>query len=355
MAMQSIAFNTGATLEGGNVVNLAAGSQTVGGGGSVSTNCGMGGGQPCRNEVTDGFGTVAGGIGNKAGDYGAILGGISNTTEGKSAAAVGGEFNVASGLRSFVGGGFANIASAQDSVVAGGNINKAQGTYASVGGGQDNVASGNFSTVIGGSSNDATGVYSTASGVSACAGGDLSWAGGRFAKVRVGNEANDGNCASSSGDAGGDEGTFLWADNSSGADFVSTGPNQIAFRAVGGLRWLGTGENSTTSPAFTHKVNTASNTCQGVSSVVNSRTYLNHPLLNNNPSAVIVMTPNYGRSDTGNSPPPFPMAIYYNVSLTGGCPAGRWVIYQLPVSAVAPVSPVALNNNSNYNLWFVLP
>lgn len=47
-------------------------------------------------------------------------------------------------------------------------------------------------------------------------------------------------------------------------------------RGRGGLSWSGTGVNSTTSPAFTQVAIFGTNTCDG-----NTRTILNHPLLNN--------------------------------------------------------------------------
>jgi len=46
---------------------------------------------------------------------------------------------------------------------------------------------------------------------------------------------SDGTCAPSSGDADGDEGSFVWADQSSDIDFVSTGPDQFMVRAAGGV------------------------------------------------------------------------------------------------------------------------
>jgi hypothetical protein len=57
------------------------------------------------------------------------------------------------------------------------------------------------------------------------AGGDISFAAGRRAKVRD---------AAQSSDVDGDEGTFIWADYQD-ADFTSTGPNQFLVRAAGGV------------------------------------------------------------------------------------------------------------------------
>ena len=207
-------------------------------------------------------------------------------------------------------------------------------------GGEQNSAAGVRSAVVGGRLN--------------CAGGDHSWAGGLYARIRVGNEFDDGICGFSSSDSNGDEGTFVWSDyrlDGSGLaiPFDSTGPNQFAIRASGGLRWGGTGVNSTTSPAFTHQVDTSANTCAGGSGIANSRTAINHPLLNGNPNAVIVMTPNYGPSASGIAPPRNPLAIYYNSAADGNCAANRWVIYDVTTT------PASLNNGAKFNIWFVLP
>ncbi|MDW8479032.1 MAG: tail fiber domain-containing protein [Xanthomonadales bacterium] len=93
-----------------------------------------------------------------------------------------------------------------------------------VGGGWDNTASGLRSTVAGGGSN--------------CAGGDHSAAGGLRAKVRPGSGSGAAGFGCSgvplSGDANGDEGSYVWAD-AQNADFVSSGPNQYLVRATGGV------------------------------------------------------------------------------------------------------------------------
>jgi len=168
--------------------------------------------------------------------------------------------------------------------------------------------------------------------------------------VRVGNEANDGFCAGGSGDEDGDEGAFVWADASSGNAFQSTGPNQFAVRAVGGLRWSGTGPGSTTSPAFIHQMNTATNACDGGSGA-NTRTVINHPLLNGNPNAVLVITPNFGLRGSGTSPPlNVPLGIYYNDTAGTNCALNRWVVYQLTTGTAQPI-----NNGARFNIWFVLP
>ena len=122
--------------------------------------------------------------------------------------------------------------------------NTASGRHSTVGGGYGNSATNVDSSVSGGRSNRAVGVSSTVSGGAFnCAGGDGSWAGGYNAIVRAGNEATDEPCIDStgngaprpsSGDVGGDEGTFVWSGVVAGA-FVSTGPEQFLVRAAGGM------------------------------------------------------------------------------------------------------------------------
>ena len=158
--------------------------------------------------------TISGGgrngeINRVTGDYGTVGGGIRNT---------------ASGFVNTVSGGFGNTTSGSLSIVGGGASNTASDSYSTVGGGISNTASGSYSTVSGGSGN--------------CAGGEYSWSGGQSAKVRpgTGSGAAGFGCADAplSGDANGDEGTFIWAD-SEFADFVSTGPDQFLIRAWGGV------------------------------------------------------------------------------------------------------------------------
>jgi len=179
------------------------------------------------NRVTDHYGTVGGGYANWAGDaagtvldapFATIGGGRQNWVRGESGTIGGGLSNRANGLRSTIGGGSENISSGEGSTIGGGGVNIASNLGSTVGGGLLNVASGIDSTVTGGFRN--------------CAGGDVSWAGGRDAKVRPGNDAGDGSCTADSGDANGDEGTFLWGGLLFG-DFVSTGANQFGVRASG--------------------------------------------------------------------------------------------------------------------------
>lgn len=205
-----------------NSVRAGVRGATIAGGGSPT-----GGdplfGQSKPNSVTDHYGFVGGGYGNLAGGVDAPLG------DSGFATVAGGYNNTARGVASSVGGGQLNTASAPSSAVLSG---------------ARNLASGNVSVVAGGGQNTASGVESAvAGGISNCAGGDYSWAGGVAAKVRPGSSSGSAGLGCEgvplSGDADGDNGSFVWADsNSIGAldpDFVSTGPEQFLVRARGGV------------------------------------------------------------------------------------------------------------------------
>ncbi len=212
-----------ATVGGGDSNRAAGNSSTVGGG--------------QLNVVEGSTSTIAGGANNLAsGRSSSIIGGASNDASANLSTIGGGFANIASGEQSTIAGGNSNVVSGPLSTVGGGRINLASGEESTVSGGLSNRATGERSTVVGGAFNNATGSQSTVSGgQSNCAGGDFSWAGGGSARVRPGNEPSDDTCfEESSGDADGDEGTFLWGGrNVSNIPFRSTGPNQFGVRARG--------------------------------------------------------------------------------------------------------------------------
>jgi hypothetical protein len=113
--------------------------------------------------------------------------------------------------------------SAHSATVGGGRWNVSAGPNTTVGGGFGNTASGDLAVVAGGGYN--------------CAGGQGSFAAGVSAKVRPGSSfpATGTGCAgvAASGDADGDEGSFVWADE--GGALTTTGPNQFIVRADGGV------------------------------------------------------------------------------------------------------------------------
>lgn len=250
-------FVRGATIAGGGVPAGASEPDFVG---------------DSPNIVWDHYGTVGGGYANWAGDgvgtvsdapFATIGGGSQNRVQGESGTIGGGLSNRASGRRSTIGGGDQNSASGVGSTIAGGQVNFASGSISTVGGGIFNIASGESSstsgglrntasgsrsTVSGGQFNTASGTESTVSGgESNCAGGDASWAGGSRATVRPSNTPGDGFCTVNSGDANGDEGTFLWS-GFFPFDFRSTGPNQFGVRA-GGYFFGGPFDTSVAIPA----------------------------------------------------------------------------------------------------------
>lgn len=203
-----------------NAANAAARGVTVLGGGGAPTSEGFTFfNEP--NAAYDNFSTVLGGLGNRAGSGDAV------TTNGAYASVI---------------GGHGNIASAEAAMVLGGSDNDAIAPYGLVLGGQNGTSNGNRSVVLGGYDNTTFGNYSaTVGGMENCAGGQSSFAGGQKAKVRPGNTATlIGACTgvSTSGDANGDEGSFVWADASTSNAFTSTGPNKFEVRAAGGVRLL---------------------------------------------------------------------------------------------------------------------
>jgi hypothetical protein len=229
---------------------------TVGGGGASNN----------PNRVIDNFGTVGGGLNNRAGGVGSTVGGGSNNTTGASSSTVsggsqntasvsgstvgggfgntaseysstvgGGYENTASGFLATIGGGTANSASAASATVSGGNGNIASGSSTAVGGGNQNTASGAASAVGGGSQNSAGGTNSTVSG------GLANMANGIYAAV-PGGYANT--AAGSYSFAGGRQakanhtGAFVWGGGIA-ADVASPANNTFNVRASGGI-WLGT-------------------------------------------------------------------------------------------------------------------
>ena len=147
----------------GNSVTAGVYGATIGGGGQSSDS----------NRVTDLVGTVAGGLGNQAGDNAGTIddaraatvgGGAYNTASGEYAAVGGGSGNTASGEYAAIGGGAANAASGQDATVGGGLGNLATFDHATVSGGYSNTASGAMSTVGGGQVNTASGYLSSVGG-----------------------------------------------------------------------------------------------------------------------------------------------------------------------------------------------
>jgi len=196
-----------------------------------------------------------------------------------------------------VSGGYANVAG-QQSVVAGGDNNQATGFRTVVSGGADNIASGDYATIPGGSANRAVGQDSFAAGTSAKANHDYA---------------------------------FVWGSELL-SDTTSTGPKQFVIRASGGIRLPGAGENQPGNSAkqsgtnmFTHVV-PATGPCNSTGPFGRSRTAIDHPLTNDKPGAILVVTPSFGALSAGAPGYNKPVVVFYDDTGSGFCPVGRWVI-----------------------------
>jgi len=192
------------------------------------------------NRVTDAYGTVGGGYGNRAGDntgttvdrpFATVGGGNDNTASGIQSTVGGGEGNAASGERSTVGGGYGNESSGDFSTVGGGHQSGAYGYSSTVGGGFENTASGNHSTVGGGINNTASGAWSTV------AGGNQNVASGVLSTI-PGGESNlalgDNSFAAGARARATHHNTFVWGGSSTidtnsiaDGDFVVYAPTAI--------------------------------------------------------------------------------------------------------------------------------
>ena len=122
-----------------------------------------GGGDPASafpNRVSDHFGVIGGGLGNRAGNSG---GGVADRP---FATVAGGQYNIANAEYSSIGGGNFNFIStfAGAGVIAGGDSNQVTGIGGTVGGGRLNEATGTWSTVSGGTLNRAAGGHSAIGG-----------------------------------------------------------------------------------------------------------------------------------------------------------------------------------------------
>ncbi len=237
----------------GNAVSTGVVGATIGGGGRAGL-------FQEENYITDNFGTIGGGQGNRIGDsqltddqaFATVGGGEKNTAFAAWSTVAGGNSNWAQGNWSAVGGGTYNIAYDYSCTIAGGNSNEAAGGESTIGGGSFNVAAGVGATIAGGSSNAANGIYPSVSGGAAnWALADYSTVGGGANNIANGFSstipggllnASDGDFSFAAGRRAkaNHPGAFVWAD-STDADFASTADNQLIIRASGGVG-IGTNE-----------------------------------------------------------------------------------------------------------------
>ena len=155
-----------------------------------------------RVGVTIGGGGASGYPQTAGGDYAFIGGGRGHEALGSYSTIAGGDRSDADASFSTVGGGQVNHAEASYSTIGGGSYNQARGTGSVISGGAFNTTDGQDAVVPGGYDNHAAGDYSFAAGRQAYA---------------------DHN------------GSFVWADASSYANFTSLADNQMRIRAAGGV------------------------------------------------------------------------------------------------------------------------
>ena len=234
---------TAANVLGGaniNTINSGVIGATIGGGGSLDVDGFLT--TPHPNTVLDAFGTVGGGLGNTAGS----ADGDSSTS--RAATVGGGENNGASGNHSFVGGGSSNGAGSTNSVIAGGagngisdstfnigafTIPEGLANGSCIGGGENNVILTYYDTFLGFPLNLYHSFHSSIGG-----GLNNTVYGASYAAIPGG---LNNTVAGSFGLAAGRRakanhiGAFVWAD-STDTDFASTGANQFAIRASGGVQ-----------------------------------------------------------------------------------------------------------------------
>ena len=113
---------------------------------------------------------------------------------------------------------------------------------------------------------------------------------------------------------------------------------QGVFRVAG----AGVGTDTT---VFIHKVKTGAggNICPGF----NTYTVVDNPLINGNPNAILLVTPNYGNASNGVLVANGGFAVFYADNLIcGAANVGHWVIFSLGA---------ALNNNALVNVMVVIP
>ncbi len=198
--------STSPNLMGGFSGNSVAGGiagAVIGGGGQTGF----------ENQVLADFATVGGGEANEASGVGSVVdGGQLNSASGLRATIGGGEQNQATASRATVGGGEKNQAMNQRATVAGGNLNKALGSASTVAGGDANTADGFAAAIGGGNFNQARGNYAAVPGGLNNYATNYAFAAGQRAKAVT-------------------EGSFVWADHSTSADFESTADNQFLIRA----------------------------------------------------------------------------------------------------------------------------
>jgi hypothetical protein len=146
-----------------NTINSGVSGAVIAGGGNSNL--------PQR--VTDDYGTVGGGLANRAGNadnsysnalYATVSGGLNNVASATEATIGGGVSNNATALGATVSGGALNEANGSNSTIGGGLNNTTALTATVIGGGENNTASGRHNVIAGGLDNSTSGVYAVVGG-----------------------------------------------------------------------------------------------------------------------------------------------------------------------------------------------
>jgi hypothetical protein len=227
----------------GNFVSAGRIGATIGGGGfngTLNTFDGIQANGNSSNSVKGDFGTIGGGLQNRAGVGGTIGGGQGNTADFFGTVAGGYNNTVIQSFYATVGGGGSNNIRSEYSTIAGGHENwiTAGSRASTIGGGEKNIVISSYGTIGGGAENVAGDDYSLYQTVG---GGYQNSAGGKAATVPGGlgnNAAGDFSFAAGWRAKANHAGTFVWGDATggpNGVDFTSTGGNQFLIRATGGV------------------------------------------------------------------------------------------------------------------------
>jgi len=112
----------------------------------------------------------------------------------------------------------------------------------------------------------------------------------------------------------------------------------------GNIKVVGAGVGTST-PVFIHQVTTG--TGGNICNIQSYSTVIDNSLINGNPNAILIVTPNYGANNTGTAPAVGIPAVYYDATNQCGKGAGRWVIYNL--------DSTPQTNNSLFNVMAVIP
>jgi hypothetical protein len=139
-------------------------------------------------------------------------------------------------------------------------------------------------------------------------------------------------------------GTGVFGYSNTGVGVGAHSTSGTAILIDGGIRVEGAGIDSDT-PVFIHKVNTSSG--GNICSIQTYSTVIDNPFTNNQPDAILIVTPNFGANNTGLNPANAFPAVYYDATGQCGKGAGKWVIYN--------ISTVAQVNNSMFNVMVVQP